>query len=278
MQRKASRTRMASRTSSRNQSNMIRIAAIAGGSLLALAACVGAFTGFRVYQERHHEREVDRKTACLLNSDTPKALLVMIDTTDPLTRESLPRLKTAITDTVSALPRYSRVTLVSFGNRLADPLTVKFDGCLPGQRDDAGWDEGGGYLEHQHHKFEVEVQRVVQSLEKLPPANSSPIAEQVIRAASDRVLHWKGSRRGLLLVTDGLQTSMYVDGQARLPAVSSNLLKGVEVEFFEVGNARDQSLQTPSMRTAWADWFKSAGATVTMSAPGYPALTERSDL
>lgn len=271
MQRKVSRTRTASRSSSRRQSNVGRNAAIAGGSLLALAACVGAFTGYDAYQKRHHSNEVDRKTACLLNSETPKALLVMVDTTDPLAAESGPRLKAAIMDAVGELPRYSRVTLIAFGNQLADPLDVKFDGCLPGRRDDAGWDEGGGYLEHQHHKFEVEVERVVQSLEKLPPASSSPIAEQVIRAASDRVLHWQGARRGLLLVTDGLQTSVYANGHVRLPAPANGILKGVEVEFFEVGNVRDQSLQTPAMRSAWGNWFKAAGAEVKMSAPGYPA-------
>ncbi len=270
MQRKASRTRTASRTSSRrNQSNMIRLAVMAGGGLLALAACVGAFTAVRAYQQRQHERQVDRTTACLLNSETPKALLVMVDTTDPLVQDSGLRLKTAIMDAVGELPRYSRVTLIAFGNQLAEPLTVRFDGCLPGRRDDAGWDEGGGYLEHQHQRFESEVQRVVQSLDNLPPANSSPIAEQVIRAASDRVLHWEGARRGLLLVTDGLQTSVYAQSGVRIPAPPESILRGVEVEFFEVGNARDQSLQTPAMRTAWADWFKSAGATVTMSAPGY---------
>lgn len=272
MQRKVSRTRTASRTSSRrNQSNMIRIAAIVGGSLLALAACVGAFTAVRAYQVRDHEREVDRATGCLLNSETPKALLVMVDTTDPLVQESGLRLKSAIMDAVGELPRYSRVTLIAFGNQLAEPLAVRFDGCLPGRRDDAAWDEGGGYLEHQHRKFETEVQRVVQSLDNLPSASSSPIAEQVIRAASDRVLHWEGARRGLLLVTDGLQTSVYAQSEARIPAPPESILRGVEVEFFEVGNARDQSLQTPEMRTAWANWFKSAGATVTMSAPGYAA-------
>lgn len=270
MQRKASRTRTASRTSShRNQSNTIRIAAIVGGSLLALAACTGAFAGFRVYQERHHERQVDRATGCLMNSETPKALLVMVDTTDPLVRESGARLQTAIMDAVGQLPRYSRVTLIAFGNHLAEPLSIRFNGCLPGRRDDAGWDEGGGFLEYQHHKFEVEVQRVVESLDNLPPASSSPIAEQVIRAASDRVLHWDGARRGMLLVTDGLQTSAYVRTQVRLPAPPEGILNGVEVEFFEVGNERDNALQTPSMRVAWANWFKSAGATVTMSAPGY---------
>lgn len=276
MQRKASRTRMASRTSGRrNKWNIIRFAAIAGGSLLAFAASVGAFTGFRAYQERHHERQVDRATACLLNSETPKALLIMVDTTDPLVQESGLRLKTAIMDAVGELPRYSRVTLIAFGNRLAEPLAVMFDGCLPGRRDDAGWDEGGGYLEHQYHKFEVQVQQVVQSLDNLPPASSSPIAEQVIRAASDRVIHWEGARRSLLVATDGLQSSVYAHGQLRLPPPPGNILKGIEVEFFEVGNARDQSLQTPAMRTAWADWFKSAGATVTMSAPGYSAQKGR---
>ena len=276
MKRKASRTRTASRTSSRrNQSNMIRIAAIAGGSLLALAACVGAFTAVRAYQHRHHERQVDRATGCLLNSETPKALLVMVDTTDPLVQDSGLRLKTAIMDAVGELPRYSRVTLIAFGNQLAEPLAIKFDGCLPGRRDDAGWDEGGGFLEFQHRKFESEVQRVIQSLDNLPPASSSPIAEQVIRAASDRTLHWESARRELLLVSDGLQTSVYTRTQVRLPAPPDGILNSVEVEFFEVGNARDQSLQTPAMRTAWADWFKTAGATVTMSAPGYAARVER---
>lgn len=276
MQRKATRTRTASKTSGRrNQSSTIRLAIMVGGSLLTLAACVGAIAGFRAYQERHHERQVDRATGCLLNSTTPKALLVMVDTTDPLAQESGVRLQAAIMDAVGELPRYSRVTLIAFGNQLAEPLAIKFDGCLPGRRDDAGWDEGGGYLEHQHRKFEAEVQRVVESLGNLPPANSSPIAEQVIRAASDRVLHWEGARRGLLLVTDGLQTSAYTRTHVRLPVPPDGILRSVEVEFFEVGNARDQSLQTPEMRVAWADWFKSAGATVTMSAPGYAARVGR---
>ena len=274
MQRKATRTRAATRRLySRGSSNWLRNTAIVGGSLLSMAACVGAYVGYQAYERRHRQHEVDKETGCLLHAENPQAVVLMIDSTDPLAKQSGPRLRTAIMDLVNDLPRYSRVTLVAFGNQLADPLEIKFDGCLPGRRDDAGWDEGGGYLNSQFRKFDTKVKQVVASLEALPPANSSPIAEQVIRAASDRVLHWEGARRRLFLATDGLESVVYRTGRVTLPTPAANLLSGVDVEFFEVGNERDYALQTPSMRVAWANWFKAAGSTsVQMSAPGYPTV------
>jgi hypothetical protein len=246
-----------------------------GGGLLLLAVIAVAtvaigYFGYSYVQGRN-ARATDAETGCLTNAPTPQAVLFMVDATDRLSRENAARIQSRIVDAVQALPRYSRVTIVPFGGDTAAPLTPIFNKCLPGNAATANLDEGGQLLEEQYQAFRQALDRMVANLVQLPDSRTSPITEQVIRAASDPQLHWQAGARTLVLVTDGLESSIYWTRNLRLPEPPDGLLQDVSAEYFEIGNPRGSRLQTHSMRLEWKSWFERAGAQIRVTAPGFAA-------
>jgi hypothetical protein len=215
--------------------------------------------------------ETDIATGCLLRRQTPEAMLVLVDETDKLTKENAERIRTHVVDRVNELPRYSRVIIVPFGGDLAKPLQPVFDKCVPGRGDQAGPTEGSLILKKQYEEFSRTFDGLVDKLQEIPDSKTSPIAEQVVRAASDEVLHWDGQSRSLYLVTDGLESSIYWTKELRLNKPSGDILRGVKVEYFEVGNEKASRYQTAALREQWKNWLAGAGAEVRMNAPGYAA-------
>lgn len=235
--------------------------------IIALGA-LGYF-GYRYAQSRS-AREVD-KDNCLTNAQGPQATLFLIDETDRLTHENAERIKARIRDSVNAMPRYSRVTIVPFGGDIATPLQPIFNKCLPGRSATASLDEGAQLLEEQYQGFERALDGEVRKLEEIPDSRTSPITDQVIRAASDPELHWQGKARTLVLITDGLESSIYWTRNLKLKDAPEGLLRNVHAEYFEIGNAHGSRLQTPEMRAEWKRWLEKAGADVRVTAPGYSA-------
>ena len=80
-----------------------------------------------------------------------------------------------------------------------------------------------------------------------------------------------GPQRTLILITDGLETSIYWSRNLKLSPPPANLFRGINVEYVELGNPKGIRLQSEQMRRAWQTWFEQAGATVRMTAPGYAA-------
>jgi hypothetical protein len=246
----------------------LRSVALAVVALIVLAGL--GYWGFQ-YVRNRSARATDTATGCLTNVPTPQATLFLVDETDRLSAENGARIRARINDAVTALPRYSRVIIVPFGGDVAAPLQPIFNKCLPGRASTASLDEGGQLLEEEYQAFSQALDAEVARLEQVPDSRTSPITEQIIRAASDPELHWQGSARTLVVITDGLQSSIYWTRSLRLPDPPEALLRNVRAEYFEIGNARANQLQTPQMRLEWKSWFDRAGADVRISAPGYPA-------
>jgi hypothetical protein len=195
----------------------------------------------------------------------------MVDATDRLSPENASRISSRIDDVVNRLDRYSRVIIVPFGGDTAAPLLPIFNKCLPGRAATANFDEGTQRLEQQYDAFRDALGAMSSRLTQLPDSRTSPITEQVVRAASDSQLHWQGSARTLVLITDGLESSIYWTRNLRLPDPPEALLRDVRAEYFEIGNERGNRLQTRQMRLEWKSWLERAGATVRITAPGFSA-------
>ena len=212
----------------------------------------------------------DAETGCLTQRSAPEAVLFLVDTTDKLSSENARRIKTHISDIVDDLPRYSKVLVVPFGGDIAVPLEAVFDHCVPGKAGEARVDEGGMVLQQQYEQFEGVIDQLAKTLTEVSDAPASPISNQVVRAVSDEVLHWEGERKRLVLISDGLQSSKFRSSNGNLPEPpSSDFLKGVEAEYFEVGNQRDSARQTAQLRESWKAWFEASGARVKVVAPGF---------
>jgi hypothetical protein len=236
-------------------------------ALVCLAAALVG--GWFVLKKKHGEHLTDQQTACLDGKKPPQAALFLVDATDRLTPDTAERVVQEIRDTVSRMPRYSRVIVVPFGDDTAQPLKTQFSKCLPGRGKEAGFDESPQFVEQAYAAFDRSLAGLKDQLQSLPDSKTSPIAEQVVRAVSDPVLHWEGDQRTLILVTDGLETGVYRSGDLKLPDPKPQLLEYVKVDYFEVGNTRAGKLQSDDLRRRWKAWFEKAGSTVRMIAPGY---------
>lgn len=212
----------------------------------------------------------DEITGCLTKRQAPEAVMFLVDTTDKLTAENARRIRIHIADIVNELPIYSKVIVVPFGGDIAVPLQPVFDQCVPGKAGDERLDQGALLLQQRYEQFEAVVEELGKTLTEVSDAPSSPITNQVVRAVSDEVLHWDGEKRRLILISDGLQSSKFRATDGSLPAPpSSDFLKGVDAEYFEVGNQRYVARQTKQLREGWRGWFESAGAQVKILAPGF---------
>lgn len=236
--------------------------------ILAVICAVG-FGGF-TYNNHMNAKQTDEKTGCLSNSAPPKSVLYLVDATDRLSPETSERIRRRILDEVNGLPRYSKVLVISFGEDEASPLNPIFNRCLPGKASTAGIDEGSGLLERDYKAFETSLNDMISGLKNVPDSKKSPISNQVVRAASDPVFHWDGDKRELVLVTDGLESSIYWQNDLKLPNPPEGILRGVEAEYFEIGNMKGGHLQRRQMRLEWKSWLEKAGATVKITAPGFP--------
>jgi hypothetical protein len=238
--------------------------------VLLLLVGGGGYFGWR-YVQGAKANETDEHTGCLKNVPTPQAVLFLIDATDRLSAENAERIGSRIKDAVDGLDRYSRVIIVSFGGDTATPLHQIFNGCIPGKTSTARWDEGAQLLGRQYDEFKKQLDGLVAALQQLADSKTSPITDQIVRAASDPQLHWEANLRTLVVVTDGLQSTIYWTRHLKLPDPPAGLLEDVRAEYFEVGNEKGSRLQTPEMRLEWKSWFERAGADVRITAPGYPA-------
>lgn len=236
--------------------------------MVALVALVVAIASAWLFLQRsHREGETDKQTGCLTARETPQAALFLVDSTDRLTPENAKHVVDTIVQDEGQLPDYSRLVIVPFGDDIAAPLAPVFSKCLPGRK--ARLDQNQHAVDATNQEFQASLDKLSDTLSSLPPSKSSPIAAQIVRAASDPVLQWKGAQRTMVVITDGLESSIYWSRDLKLPDPPANLLNGVAVEYVELGNAKASKLQSDQMRQQWRAWFEKAGATVRMTAPGY---------
>lgn len=257
-----------SRTYSSGKSGGPNTPLLVGVALLALTLLGG---GYYWLSAQSKNNATDALSGCLTNRESPEAMLVLVDETDKLSKENAERIRSHIVDRVNKLPRYSRLLIVPFGGDIATPLKSIFDHCVPGKEDSGGVAEGSLVLKKKYEEFQLALDGLVDGLQKVPDSKTSPITDQVVRAASDSVLHWEGQARSLYLVTDGLESSIYWTKELRLKAPPAGILQGVKAEYFEIGNSNSTRFQTKDLRDKWKTWLSTAGAEVRMDAPGYPA-------
>lgn len=231
-----------------------------------LVGIVGAYFALKQSQTAN---ATDAETGCLSGRLAPEAVLFMVDTTDRLNDKNADHVVMSIRDMTDQLPRYSHVIVVPFGNDTSMPLVPLFSQCLPGHGKDARLDESARFVEEGYKRFEGALSQLGNTLKKQADASTSPITQQIINAASNPALHWKGDTKTLVLYSDGLESTIYWTKELKLKDPPPRILDRVKVEYHELGNVKSYRLQTPNLREQWRTWFDKAGATVRMTAPGY---------
>ncbi|MBB4837514.1 hypothetical protein HNP52_000565 [Sphingomonas kyeonggiensis] len=246
---------------------------VAGAAIVAMLLGMAAWYASGAQQGDATER--DPATLCLLRAPASRAELTLLDQTDALAAGAGQHFTRLINHVRDTLPRNGRLTIVPFGGDLGQPLAVAFDICSPGKGAEADTlSEGAVRLQRDYEtRFVAPLSKAAAELAVPRESNQSPIADQILRAANDPTIGWRGEERILNLMTDGLENTpaspIYTSGKIVLPPPPSDLLRGVTVNYFELASARNSALQTPVVRAAWKAWFEAAGAKVNMYAPGY---------
>ncbi len=247
---------------------------LAVAAMILMAVGAGGWT--YLASRRDFASERDPATHCLTHIAAPTATLVLVDGTDPLAQANGARFVAVMDRLRQATPRNGRLIVATFDGDLGHPLDVKFDWCSPGRADEADpVFEGPVQVDRAYTEgFRAPLDRAVAAMAVTATAPHSPVAEQIARAVGDASLPWRGHRRNLVVLTDGLENtetmSPYRGDRFALPPAIPSLLDGVNVSFIELPNARDSRLQTGRVRAAWARWLTDSGGQVKMFAPGYP--------
>lgn len=243
--------------------------------LLALAVALVAGGAFALWRSSQAD-EVDPATGCLVRGEAPTAALFMVDITDKLSAANIKMIASSIVDRARALPRASRLSVVLFGDDTSSAFVpLDLSPCTRPNGEAARLDENARFLDEDYKKYQADlVSKIDAAIADAPPSHTSPITEQLLRAANSPSLHWQGAKRELTLFTDGLETGATTQSGHgfHLPAPGATVLGGSDVTFIEIGNKRDHKMQTHREREAWRGWLTAAGAAaVHMVAPGYAA-------
>lgn len=265
--------RFVSRTAARRSSrNFLRSAGYIGVIVLCLAGAFGLMATTYAFSQRN---AISGEDLCLESGAAPVSVLVLVDRTDPLARESGRRFERVVQNLAGELPQHGRLSIVPFDGDLGSPLTPIFDWCSPGTgRETDLLNEGRTPKERRYNEhFAAPLSEAIERLSQGESAPLSPIAEQIERALADPGISWDGDRRILVVLTDGLQhtaqSPIYTTGSMDLPRPASGGLDDIEVRYVELTNRATPQLQTPELREAWRAWFEAQDANIKMYAPGF---------
>lgn len=245
---------------------------LAGAAIVGLVGAMGAWATLGLRADRDSARD-DR--LCLLHSTPPKSILVLLDETDTLARDSGLRFTRLMDGVQRALPKNGRLTVVPFGGDVGKAPVASYDTCSPGRGSEAGDFEGSAPAQRLYEqRFQEPLAEVSRSLAQARTSTTSPIALQIERAVTDPAIDWTGGGRELVVFTDGLENTatsrIYTGGPIALPTATPGMLAGVTVRYVELTNAKQSARQAREVRTAWFNWFRAAGASkVIIHAPGF---------
>jgi len=236
----------------------------------AMAALAGA--GYLAFASR--PPRLNQATLCPLDGRPGASTLLVVDTTDPLTRVQAARLAATIRDARDSLPAQGRLTILFLDAANAyDPREI-LSLCNPGSiRDSNPFTQTAKRVERRWREaFEAPVESAIESLLRAPAASRSPIVETIAAATARPDFDARNPNRRLLVVSDMLQhTNAYSHyagrmrwesfAQSRLAPAALADLTGATVEVEYIRRPGTAHLQTEAHRSFWLAWFERNGAT-----------------
>jgi len=203
---------------------------------------------------------------CCIAGRPHRALVIVLDSTDPLIAREPRQVSAAVGAAVEALKPDDRVAMVELAGKAASEVTPLVNACLPGS-------ETNVERNRLKHRILEPMARQIAEIGGRPEAPASPILETLLSLASDRTLNAPGARLPVLLVSDGLQNSPVASVYGRgveFPSPASHPLDGVTVELVVLHNPRDARLQ-PRGVAKLVNWLKAAQAQVLYDPPRWLA-------
>jgi hypothetical protein len=246
------------------------------GLILLLSAILVGSALFAISKYVQGNRPVlDSATMCPVGGPTG-LIVLLVDTTDPLTLTRQADLKNHLERIKQTLPKHSAIdvyTVSDVKNGLLKPLGARV--CNPGDGRDANAFTSNPRMikEKWDKRFSEPLDNLFGEMLASPPADQSPIFESIQSVAVTAFggLTETTTNRRLVIISDMLQNmpeySQYhqigsFDEFRRTPyylRISADL-RGVEVELYYV--RRDNAMQGTKHVEFWQQYFKTSGATL----------------
>jgi hypothetical protein len=202
-------------------------------------------------------------------------MVLVIDATDPFTRDQAARLRASVAEERAALPRFGKLSLLFVSPKTPFEPEAIISLCNPGTGNDADplFSNPRQIEEFWRQKFADPIDVAVTRLLKLPTATRSPILETITAATWRHDFDARVPWRRLRIVSDLLQheTGIYTHyqlGDPWLRFTRTALAKKVEADLTGVGVRIDYlrrpeaiQFQNETHRNFWERWFTERGAT-----------------
>ena len=217
---------------------------------------------------------VDEATLCRRDIPLELSKLIIVDTTDPLTRNQLSQLRAAIIRARDSLPVYGKLTLLFLdAGSPYEPREI-FSMCNPGSsansnplfvtasRMDKRWKDS----------FGQPLDDTIAWLKSAPTAEASPLMETIAAATQRPDFDARIPKKELIVVSDLLQHqpggyTQYQQGdlwaaykRSRLPIETRPDLTDVTIDIIYLTRPQVAQFQTPRHRAFWRRWLNQAGA------------------
>src|SRR5262245_54210103 len=119
---------------SRHSRTSVRTLVLSGALILGSVMFTGAVLAFNLL---HRTPAVDKNTLCLRDIPLEYHTVLLIDATDPFTRDHAARLRASVTEERAELPKFGKLTVLFVSpNTPFEPETI-ISLCNPGSATDA---------------------------------------------------------------------------------------------------------------------------------------------
>ncbi|GEM_PF-2306827 len=256
----------ASRPLTRSQSR--RRAFLIGGTALAVLVSTAALALV------NRQPTLDEKTLCPQEQKLETSVIVLVDTTDALTRMQASQLLTTVRDAQDELPTYGKLTLLFLD--AAAPYEPKelVSLCNPGSpRYVNPLFQTASRIEKRYRQsFGAPVEAALDALIKAPTAARSPILEALTAVTWRPDFDARVKNRNLFVVSDLLQHesggySHYQLGDPWSRFMRTGLsrkveadLTGVHVRIDYLRRSEAMQYQNDAHRNFWLRWLTERGA------------------
>lgn len=256
--------------SSRSRTN-VRTFVLSGTLILVSVMFAGAVLGFNLL---HRSPDIDKDTLCRKDVPLEYHTVLVIDATDPFTRDQAARLRASVADERAALPMFGKLSLLFVSPKTPFEPEAIISLCNPGSGSSADplFSNPKQIEEFWRKKFADPIDAAVIRLLKLPTATRSPILETVTAATWRHDFDARVPQRRLRIVSDLLQheAGIYTHYQAGDPWVRFTRtilakkveadLAGVVVRIDYLRRPEAMQYQNDAHRKFWERWLIERGA------------------
>ena len=256
--------------SSRSRTN-VRTFVLSGALILASVLFAGAVLGFNLL---HRAPAVDQDTLCRKDAPLEHHTVLLIDATDPFTRDQAARLRASVADERAALPVFGKLSLLFVSPKTPFEPEAIISLCNPGSGPDADplFSNPKQIEDFWRRKFADPIDAAVTRLLQLPTAARSPILETITAATWRHDFDARVPQRRLRIVSDLLQHEAgiythYQPGDPWVRFTRTALAKKVEADLTGVAVRIDYlrrpeaiQYQNEAHRKFWERWLTERGA------------------